>query len=147
MTTIDRIMARLVITSGCWLWTGACTPRGYGQLWANGGLKYTHRLVLAHKLGKPLRANALHTCDTPACCNPDHLYEGDQAANAADRERRGRGNHPAGAANGQAKLTAAMVRQIRSTPHTVSAPALARIMGVPSRTINNVRSGHTWKVA
>jgi hypothetical protein len=42
----------------------------------------------------------LHTCDTPRCWNPDHLYEGTGADNNRDCRERGRMamglNHPHG---------------------------------------------------
>ncbi|WP_434452948.1 HNH endonuclease signature motif containing protein [Lentzea sp. E54] len=31
-----------------------------------------------------------HHCDTPSCCNPDHLYWGTQSENMQDCVRRGR---------------------------------------------------------
>lgn len=31
-----------------------------------------------------------HACDTPACCNPDHLADGTQADNMRDAAERGR---------------------------------------------------------
>jgi hypothetical protein len=53
-----------------------------------------------------------HKCDTPACVNPDHLFEGTQLENLADRERKGRTvrgeQHPA------TKFTDAQVAQIRA---------------------------------
>jgi hypothetical protein len=32
----------------------------------------------------------LHKCDNPPCCNPSHLFEGDAAENAEDRNLKGR---------------------------------------------------------
>jgi hypothetical protein len=36
------------------------------------------------------RLLVLHKCDVPRCVNPSHLYFGDYADNAKDRESRGR---------------------------------------------------------
>ena len=33
----------------------------------------------------------LHTCDTPACVNPSHLFLGTKTDNAKDRDAKGRG--------------------------------------------------------
>ena len=35
----------------------------------------------------------LHKCDTPACCNPDHLFLGDRRINMDDAVSKGRCKH------------------------------------------------------
>lgn len=71
----------------CWLWTGARNDRGYGQLSTR---KATHvALELAGNL-RPVGALALHSCDNPPCCNPNHLRWGTDAENAADMVQRQR---------------------------------------------------------
>lgn len=113
--TADRFWSRL--SSGpnsCWLWPGAHNGSGYGEL------KYDGRKVRAHRLAYELTfgpipdgAHVLHECDTPACCNPAHLYLGDPKANAEDREQRRRGNHTSGETHARVKLTDAQVAEIR----------------------------------
>lgn len=75
----------------CWLWTGAIV-RGYGQLWIGGRHAYAHRVSLEFRLGRSLakRMFACHHCDTPACVNPAHLYEGTNSDNMRDASVRGR---------------------------------------------------------
>jgi hypothetical protein len=64
---------------------------GYGRVRWNRRATYAHRVALALHLGRPLRLDALHKCvGSPACCNPAHLYEGDDKQNVADREAAGR---------------------------------------------------------
>lgn len=77
----------------CWLWTAATQSKGYGVL----GIGYP-RVALAHRIAWalfrfeiPARTHVLHRCDTPPCVNPGHLWLGDDADNAADREMKGRG--------------------------------------------------------
>lgn len=85
----------------CWLWSGARTTQGYGQV------TYRRKAWLAHRLSFFLVNNhspecVLHSCDNPPCCNPAHLFKGDRIINNADRHAKGRsrGGSNAGAKNG-----------------------------------------------
>lgn len=53
----------------------------------------------------------LHSCDTPLCVNPDHLFLGTVLDNSADCVSKER--HPRGETHGQAKLTEQQVREIK----------------------------------
>jgi hypothetical protein len=73
--------------NGCHVWPkGPYCGRDYGTVPLNGRTIYVHRLLLERKLGRPIRPGylALHTCDNPSCCNPDHLYEGTYSDNILD---------------------------------------------------------------
>ena len=50
----------------------------------------SHRVALMLKLGRPLRAQALHSCDHGACISELHLWEGTQLDNMRDASRKGR---------------------------------------------------------
>lgn len=77
--------------TGCWLWLKALSSDGY----AVNGIGYLHRAALRIKLGRAIERGKLacHKCDQPSCINPDHVYEGSAANNAADRSRRKRHPH------------------------------------------------------
>lgn len=76
--------------SGCWLWSGSVTPLGYGQFWLS-KLRLCSRVVMEAVAG-PLRTEqyVCHKCDTPNCCNPEHLWVGTQIENVRDCYSKGR---------------------------------------------------------
>lgn len=75
----------------CWLWQSKAQIRGYGQIHAWHRPQYAHRVAYALGNGDiPEGAHVLHRCDTPLCCNPNHLFLGDQADNMRDRFAKGR---------------------------------------------------------
>jgi len=82
--------------SGCWLWLSTLR-NGYGRLVVGSRPNGTRRSVSAHKYAFEAHTGAVprgmevcHSCDTPACVNPDHLFVGTRQANVDDRERKGR---------------------------------------------------------
>lgn len=54
------------------------------------GIKVNNKLVKAHRLsyelfkGKKLIHKGCHHCDTPACINPDHIFDGTNKQNHED---------------------------------------------------------------
>src|SRR5262245_51721233 len=69
----------------CWLWTGGTTTAGYGHLRHEGRDLLAHRVTWALRHG-PIgpHLDICHRCDTPPCCNPDHLFADTRAVNMAD---------------------------------------------------------------
>ncbi len=76
----------------CWEWQAGRHSRGYGIFYLTGHTQIlAHRLALALATGTiPEGAYALHSCDNPPCCNPNHLRWGTQAENMHDAASRGR---------------------------------------------------------
>lgn len=60
--------------TGCWLWTGARNPNGYGQFWSGRRLGLAHRYAYETLVGPiPDGLSLDHLCRVPACVNPVHL--------------------------------------------------------------------------
>lgn len=76
--------------TGCWLWLGAWDVDGYGKMGGYGSIS-GHRISYEMFNGPiPEGFMVCHTCDTPPCVNPQHLFAGTATDNARDRERKGR---------------------------------------------------------
>jgi hypothetical protein len=72
-------------TETCWLWAGAKNEAGYGVIRDGEKLALAHRVALRLKLGvEDFEGFACHTCDTPACVRPEHLYIGTHEDNMLD---------------------------------------------------------------
>jgi hypothetical protein len=70
-----RALAKVeVASSGCWNYTGALDPRGYGRCRNRDGTSLVHRVVF-QAVVRDLAADELldHACRNHACCNPLHL--------------------------------------------------------------------------
>src|SRR5215475_8422443 len=77
--------------SGCWLWQGRQNATGYGRVDWYGHDVFAHRLAYELTYGPvPKDICVLHTCDVRHCVNPEHLWLGTRADNAADCDRKDR---------------------------------------------------------
>jgi hypothetical protein len=138
--------------SDCILWNGAIHHTGYGVFTRNYKQVQAHREAYAKAFGPiPTGMRVCHSCDVRACVNPDHLFVGTDADNAADKVAKGRQSQgaahsaslPKGAKSQHAKLTDADVRMIRAS--SVSGYRLARELGVSTTNISRIRRGLMWR--
>lgn len=109
---IGELLNRCEKVGDCWLWRGNVLSDGYGRVWVDGKPWRVHRLMmklLGHEL--PPDKVVCHSCDTPLCCNPDHLFLGTPKENHHDAMRKGR--HTRGTKVNTNKLTEQQVLEIR----------------------------------
>lgn len=137
--------------TGCWNWKLSVGSHGYGNT-KYCGIKNTfscaHRLsYFAHK-GNIGNNHVLHTCDNRKCCNPEHLYLGNDKDNARDRISRGR--HKNGGNKGEeigtSKITEMQVKEIKirlmkgETPYQIS-----KDYPIGKDAIYHIKWGRRWK--
>ena len=145
----------------CILWTKATAGNGYGVTSYLGKQVYAHRLAAIKKFGLiPKKMVVAHTCDTPSCINPDHLFNCTQKENLADMWKKGRGasgdlhglrKHPECSAKGEkvasSKLTSEQVIKIREMyiPKKVSMTFIAKKFGIAFQTVSKKVTKKLWK--
>jgi hypothetical protein len=143
----DYLLSRRRIDSvrGCWEWTGGRDSNGYGAVEFESRKVRVHRLAFTLWRGPiPQGLNVLHSCDTPPCFNPAHLFPGTDAVNSADMVKKNR--QAKGEGLPQSKLTAAAVLRIRTryAAGGITMTALAREFGISLGTIQDVLKGHRY---
>jgi hypothetical protein len=153
--TPEKFASKLrLIANGCLEWTGKRHSWGYGTFRKPGTKKYcyAHRFALELKLGRILKPGeqANHHCDNPPCCNPDHLFLGNNQLNIKDMLNKGRNNpmdHSCpGEKNGRAILTDAKVREIWRLRKTgLSYSRIAKEMGCKKHHVAFIIQGKTWR--
>lgn len=134
--------SRIEKTESCWLWRGQIGTYGYGYISLNGKPTLAHRFVYEQLVGPiPQGLYLLHSCDTPACVNPDHLRCGTQKENIQDAVDRGRIEK--GEDRYNAKLTETDIRAIRADGRPKA--HIARDYGVTRALIRGIQAGRRWK--
>lgn len=129
--------------NGCWVWQGCKIHTGYGRVQRRPNAWLAHRLAWTLTHGDiPPETFVLHHCDNPPCINPAHLYLGTQHDNMRDMIARERYNNK-GERNGRAKLTANLVRYIRTSSKTGA--ELGRELGVSRVIISSIRLRKSWQ--
>ena len=143
MTKTDkRFWSKVKKGRRCWVWTGALTNTKYGRMHLKGKSRLAHRISyeMEHE-AIPNGVYVCHTCDTPACVRPSHLFLGSQKENMADCKDKGRVDK--GSSRPLAKLTERRVKSIRKD--TRSQREIAKDYGVAQSQISRIKCRQAWK--
>jgi len=80
---------------GCWNWTRRSKQNGYGVAYLGKERWLAHRAAYTLVKGAiPEGMSVCHSCDNPACINPDHLWLGTHKENMHDAIKKGRSSKP-----------------------------------------------------
>lgn len=129
--------------SGCWLWTGHVTDKGYGNFYFRGKNISAHRFSYTKYVGPLTELLVCHKCDVRLCVNPDHLFAGTAQDNASDMVKKSR--QAVGEKSGASKLTEAEVIRVVVLCSVLGAKDVAKLFAVTKHAINCIASGRTWR--
>ena len=131
--------------SGCWLWTGAVGPNGYGTvaIRSTDGRKQmgVHKVAYTFLVGDVAPGLCVcHKCDVRRCVRPEHLFLGTNMDNSSDmvskRRQRFGIKHPL------AKLSEDDVRAIRDADGFHK--DIASQYGISRANVTNIKNKNRW---
>lgn len=137
-------------TNGCWVWLGGKTRYGQGNFWTNGtnvlASRFSYELHHNVKLKPEIWGElVLHSCDNPACVNPDHLRIGTQNENIKDRDIKGRQSRGISHYKNEGLLTEETVRDmIKDYREGMSCSDIVKRYGIPYYRVWDIVTRRTW---
>jgi hypothetical protein len=144
---IERFWSKVRKTDGCWLWVGAKHDGkwGYGII---GHAGRGSRSLRSHRLSWEIHHGAIpsglfvcHSCDNPACVNPDHLFLGTHEDNMHDMRLKGRSAPPPKKRFTNAQIVAMRERYAAGEEQT----SIAASFATSQRAISRIVLGRLYK--
>lgn len=144
--------------NSCWYWNNATHSFGYGYININGKNYLSHRIALIiWNDGKVEKDKfVLHSCNNPACCNPNHLRWGTQKENINDCIKAGRKTNPPrnginppihyGTDNNNAIMDEKKVLNLREDwSNKMEAKQLSKKYGIAISTVYQIINFKSWR--
>lgn len=144
----ESFLSKVAVESdGCWIWQGARHGNGYGAFRIERRQYGAHQASwILFKGPIPRGQIVCHSCDTPLCVNPDHLFIGTHLDNVRDMFEKGRENKAKGSACASI-LTEELVLELREihrkTGQTFA--SIGRKYGLNPATVRAAIRGVNWK--
>lgn len=147
-TDEERFWFQVSKADDCWLWRQGRDQDGYGVFVAkHNGVSFTraHRYSFALHTGQtiPNGMHICHTCDTPSCVRPDHLFLGTPKENQQDKWAKGRANLAFGENHREAILTEDQAKAILNDPRPHS--QIANEYGIHPQTVSSLKTRVSWQ--
>lgn len=140
-TILDRFEKNITHQAGseCWMWHGPKGHNGYGSFKSDSAHRTSYYLYIGEI---PPKMCVCHTCDTPGCVNPKHLWLGTAADNMRDKAIKGRAR---GELAPGSKLTESDVIVIRGLLAAGEmGVVIAEAFGVTQQTICDIKHRRSW---
>jgi hypothetical protein len=135
-----------VLPNGCWEWNGTRhNKKGYGEVTLNSKTMLAHRVAYEVWVNPHLKQHVLHRCDYPPCINPDHLFEGSNADNVADKVSKGRAITARGSSHHAALLTEDQALEIFMAKGIRKGISVAEEYGISPATVSHIWHKRLWK--
>lgn len=134
--------------TSCWNWAARINEWGYGEVWYKGRHCKSHRVSWELMHGEiPDGLCVLHTCDNPACVNPNHLFLGTNLDNMRDKVSKNRQSRLNGENHPLHKLTKEQVLAIRQeySKGDVSLKTLSKRYGIGISTAGGIVTYRAWR--
>lgn len=148
--SITRFWKKVIISDGCWDWSGEIIHNGYGRLSVNNKHILAHRFSWLLHNGDIPAANSyhgicvLHKCDNRRCTNPNHLFLGEHKDNMLDCKQKKRTRTIVGDKPNGSKLNSCQVKEIRTTGKNGTYESIALKYNVTRHMISKIINRKAW---
>jgi hypothetical protein len=146
-----RYIPKDISENECWKWLGCKITGGYGYFAATNIITGKRTQLGAHRFTALIKYKviedgvyAMHTCDNPACCNPNHIELGDCQKNTKDAVDRGLLKPVKGEKHGRAKLTEQQAIALLKDSKTMTVTQLRAKYKLGDTTVRDILSGRRW---
>lgn len=139
---IQRFNQKYIVDeeTGCWLWQGTISKKGYGTFHVNHKEIKAHRFSYEYFIG-PLDTKLMicHNCHNRKCCNPEHLRQDSNYSNMVDMVHEGNQRHQVLSVEEVIEIKKELKHYYRG-----QIKDLAKIYKVNRSTIEHINKGRTW---